>query len=91
VPLGLRSGLSKRASDQPHALFLGGASFPLASLLTKPQGIQVWLLLKSKRGEAVGALQLAVTITQLDGKGIHSSQVHCVSAYTGNVIRRYIV
>eukprot|EP00873_Tetraselmis_striata_P005901 jgi/Tetstr1/426165/TSEL_016491.t1 len=48
------------SSSKPKDVFLGTACASLLPLLTRAQGLRTWLPLKSRRGEPVGAVQLAV-------------------------------
>ncbi|CAD7697351.1 unnamed protein product [Ostreobium quekettii] len=51
-------------------VFLGTARTPLMHLLTKPQGVGGWLVLRSQRGQAAGAVQITVRVTSLDGRPV---------------------
>ncbi|KAI8475817.1 MAG: hypothetical protein J3K34DRAFT_516995 [Monoraphidium minutum] len=71
VAAALAGGLPAAAGGAAAArgAFLGGGSLPLAPLLTRPQGVSgAWLLLKSQRGEPVGAAQVSVRFTHLGGR-----------------------
>lgn len=67
---------SGRASNQQHDqardVFLGSASCSLGPLLTRNVGIQQWLPLKSRRGEPVGAVQVALHFTHIAGAHLDS-------------------
>ncbi|KAG1667655.1 hypothetical protein FOA52_004682 [Chlamydomonas sp. UWO 241] len=51
-------------------VLLGCASAPVSSLLLHPSGLSGWLLLRSPRGEAVGAVQVNVRLTDVNGCGL---------------------
>ncbi|KAK9824985.1 hypothetical protein WJX81_003682 [Elliptochloris bilobata] len=63
--------------DASEDVFLGGASAPLAPLLARPQGLRAWLVLRSRRGQPAGAVQVAVYLTSLDGLPWPSSPAGC--------------
>ncbi|WIA21972.1 hypothetical protein OEZ85_004330 [Tetradesmus obliquus] len=48
-------------------VLLGSGSCPLQALLTRPQGIRSWLVLKSQLGQPVGAVQVALQFTHIGG------------------------
>ncbi|GAX82212.1 hypothetical protein CEUSTIGMA_g9640.t1 [Chlamydomonas eustigma] len=51
-------------------ILLGCASHALSHLLLKPQGVSAWLLLKSQRGEPVGAVQLSLCIKSINNQAL---------------------
>ncbi|CAL8461957.1 g1488 [Coccomyxa elongata] len=68
----LASGASGAQAGVPQDTLLGTAAAPLTDLLTKPQGICKWLTLRSPQGTAVGAVQIAVRFTHLDGAAVET-------------------
>ncbi|GMH33544.1 hypothetical protein BSKO_01378 [Bryopsis sp. KO-2023] len=58
---------AQRGKSERRSVFLGSASAALHQLLAKPQGIRGWLPLKSRRGEPVGAVQLAIHFSSIGG------------------------
>jgi len=59
----------RAAAAATATVHLGGAGCALAPLLTRPQGVAgCWLVLKSKRGQPVGAVQVAAHFAHIDGR-----------------------
>lgn len=48
-------------------VLLGSGSVPLSKLLLRPQGIQQWVVIKSVRGEPVGAVQVSLALAHVNG------------------------
>ncbi|KAK9816569.1 hypothetical protein WJX72_002083 [[Myrmecia] bisecta] len=70
VAAALSSGQRRGSRAAQRDVFLGSAAVPLTALLNKPQGLRAWLGLKSRRGEAAGAVQIAIYFTQLGGERV---------------------
>jgi hypothetical protein len=71
VAAALANGVSAAGSGAAaqQAVHLGTAACPLAQLLTRPQGVaNSWLVLKSKRGQSVGAVQVSFYFRCVDGR-----------------------
>ncbi|GAB4816271.1 hypothetical protein N2152v2_003317 [Parachlorella kessleri] len=66
-------GGADAAGAAEREVFLGSASGPLMDILRRPQGFRGWLGLKSRRGEPVGAIQLAIHLSELQGQPVFAA------------------
>ncbi|KAL0042381.1 hypothetical protein WJX77_010775 [Trebouxia sp. C0004] len=73
-----QGGSTSQSHLKYRDVFLGSGFAPLHALLNKPQGLNTWVGLKSRRGEPVGAVQIKVSLTQL--KGQHQQDCRSVFA-----------
>jgi hypothetical protein len=69
VATALASGRAASGAAGAQSVLLGAAACPLAQLLLRPQGVSgAWLVLKSRRGVAVGAVEVSVVFTSISGR-----------------------